>query len=200
MPPLPTRGPRRGALEALGLLAATSLMLVAGCRSDTAQPAGSSSTIGAAPSPSSTVDPAGLSDADLAEVLAVVVPAAIEANPDGFGVLKPISYMIADSLGSVASNGDSVTFGAGAPPLSAAARRAISLAVSPGTAVFVTPDPSAAMLLISAPTVVDGSVLVTYEQRCGGEPGALCGSGGSFRLQRTSAGWQVVEVLTGWIS
>jgi hypothetical protein len=108
--------------------------------------------------------------------------------------------MIADSLGSVASNGDSVTFGAGAPPLSAAARRAISLAVSPGTAVFVTPDPSAAMLLISAPTVVDGSVLVTYEQRCGGEPGALCGSGGSFRLQRTSAGWQVVEVLTGWIS
>ncbi|MEQ1737864.1 MAG: hypothetical protein ABL886_15835 [Rhodoglobus sp.] len=144
------------------------------------------------------VELAELPDSELAAILAVAVPAAIEANPDGAGEIVASDYTIADSLGSV--SGESVTFPGNETPLSRGVRDAISTAVSPGSAVFVPADLTKAMLLLGTPAVADDSVIVTYEQRCGGDPDALCGSGGAFRMELGVDGWQVSEVLSGWIS
>ena len=101
-----------------------------------------------------------LTDAELAEVLAVAVPAAIVANPDGLGKIDSIRYEIADSLGSAA--GSSVTFSGHEPPLSAGVRAAISAAVTPGSAVFVHADVTLAMLLIAAAAFEGDSLFVSY--------------------------------------
>ena len=139
-----------------------------------------------------------LTDQELAEILAVAVPAAIKANPDGAPTIVASDYIIADSLGSV--SGESVTFSGSETPLSRGVRSAISAAVSPGSAVFVPADLTKGMLLIGTPAVEGESVVVTYEQRCGGAPGALCGSGGTFRMMKIADRWQVAEVVSAWIS
>jgi hypothetical protein len=173
-----------------GVLAAFTV----GCSSD-ASSISSDGGSGSTPSTSAVVE---LADSELAAILAVAVPAAIEANPDGAGEIVASDYTIADSLGSV--SGESVTFPGNETPLSRGVRDAISTAVSPGSAVFVPADLTKAMLLLGTPAVADDSVIVTYEQRCGGDPDALCGSGGAFRMERGVDGWQVSEVLSGWIS
>jgi hypothetical protein len=147
---------------------------------------------------SSLLGQPSLADSELSEILAVAVPTAIAANPDGHGKVVATQYSIADSLGSV--TGDSVTFAGNEPPLSQGVREAIAAGVSPGSAVFVPADPTKAMLLIATPVVEGDSVVVTYQQPCGGEPGALCGSGGAFRMERGADGWRLAEVLSGWIS
>jgi hypothetical protein len=141
-----------------------------------------------------------LTDDELATLLAVVVPVAIEATTEGPGEIRERDYPIGDALGSVVGDDYEVRFDGDEMPLSPTVRAAISAAMAPGTAVFLPPDPTEGMLLIAAPTVEGDSVIVTYEQRCGGDPDALCGSGGAFRMARTADGWQIAEVLSGWIS
>lgn len=186
----PTRRP--GGWLAIALAVAVT---AAGCDSDS-----EATTTVAAPVV------AALTDAEIAEVLAVAVPAAIVANPDGLGRLVVTDYEIADTLAEVETDmiGDTkdwwVVAGAGGEPIPDTARAAISDGLWPGTAVFVPFDDHAAMLIVGRPIVEDNTVVVVYEQRCGGEPGALCGSGGAFRLEPLTVGWEITEVLSSWIS
>lgn len=187
------------ALRALGLavLAVCSVACGSDASSATTDRLGASTSV-----KSSLVGQTSLTDVELSELLAVAVPAAIAANPDGRGKIVATDYPIADSLGSVSgdSSFQSVTFDGNETPLPQGARTAISAAVAPGSAVFVPADLAKGMLLIGTPSVEGDSVIFTYEQRCGGDPEALCGSGGAFRMERGSDGWKVSEVLSGWIS
>lgn len=178
---------------ALAVLAMSSAACSSGGSATTTERSGISASSTSSPAGSAT-----LTDEDLAELLAVAVPAAIASNPDGAGKIEAIDYTIADSLGSV--NGDSVTFPGNETPMTRVVRTAISDAVSPGSALFVPADLTKGMLLIGTPSVEGRSVIVTYQQLCGGEPGALCGSGGAFRMEQDADGWRVAEVLSGWIS
>lgn len=184
------------AVRALAL--AVLVMSSAACSSGGSATTTERSGISASSTSSTPAGSAILTDEDLAELLAVAVPAAIAANPDGAGKIEAIDYTIADSLGSV--NGDSVTFPGNEALMTRVVRTAISDAVSPGSALFVPADLTKGMLLIGTPSVEGRSVIVTYQQLCGGEPGALCGSGGAFRMERDADGWRVAEVLSGWIS
>jgi len=183
-----------------------ALSCLAGCASDaTTRPAPSiaAETSTVVP-PTVTGSLAELSDSDLAEILAVVVPVAIAANPGGSGEVRvsTATYVIADSLGQASGNDgfQSVTFEGGSIPLSTATRMAIEATLSPAHAEFVAADLTQWMLLLAEPSVEDNAVVVTYEQRCGGEPDALCGSGGAFRVERVDGSWRVVIQLSGWIS
>lgn len=152
-------------------------------------------------SPATAPSTAELSDADVAEILAVVVPAAIAADPDGSGkVTASITYVIADALGKASGVGGSVTYEAGSVSLSEAARMSVEAALSPANADFVAADLTKWMLLIAAPTLENDALVLTYEQRCGGAPDALCGSGGAFRLARVGGVWRITRQLSGWIS
>lgn len=152
--------------------------------------------------PATTAPLLQLTDADLAEILAIVVPAAIVADPDRSGeVLASMTYVVADALGRTNEVGGPVSF-IGAPrPLTESTRAAVVAAISPATVEFATPDLTRWMLLIAEPVIErELFVVVTFEQRCGGEPGALCGSGGAFRLKRGREGWLMAHQITGWIS
>lgn len=123
-----------------------------------------------------------LPDADLAQILAVAVPAAIKADPDGRGeIAAGAGYKVGGALGSV--SGDNVTFQDGGSPLSADVQAAVLAAVPKGSVVFSPVDQTTAMLLLATPAVAGASITLTFEQRCG-EPGALCGSGGAFVIAK----------------
>ncbi len=186
---------RRAVLRVLGL--GVVLICSVACSPGASSTTTNSAGVSISPT-SSPASPLILTDRDLAEILAVAVPAAIEANPDGTGEVLSIEYPIADSFGTV--TGISVTFPGNETPLSQDMRTAISAAISPGSAAFVPADLTKAMFLIGTPSVEADSVVVTYEQRCGGEPGALCGSGGTFRLKQDSGNWEITEVMSAWIS
>lgn len=139
-----------------------------------------------------------LSDADLAQILALAVPAAIKANPDGRGeIAAGAGYKVGDALGSV--SGDNVTFQDVGSPLSADVQAAVLAAVPKGSVVFSPVDQTTAMLLLATPALSGESVTLTFEQQCG-EPGALCGSGGALVIAKVDGEWQIVSGGNSWIS
>ena len=193
----PRRMPREACL-ALVLVFVSACGNGAATSSVSSVPATDPSTTGV---PTTTSSVLRLSDADLADVLAVAIPAAIAADPDGFGKVVPTTtYVIADSFGQVNGNGWGVSFSGESVPLSSDMRAAVEAALSPATAAFVPADLTKWMLLIAEPTIDENAVIVTYEQRCGGEPDALCGSGGAFRVERIGDGWTIAKVVSQWIS
>lgn len=149
--------------------------------------------------PATSATPEGLSDEELAKVLALAVPAAIKANPDGPGeIVAGFEYHIGDALGSV--DGSYVTFPDGGTPLSADVQAAVLAAVPDGSVSFSPVDLAEGMLLLGMPTVLGDSITLTFEQRCGGDPNALCGSGGAFVLAKVDGEWQIVSGGNAWIS
>lgn len=182
------------------LLCSSLIMLFASC---TGNDQGSTPT--SAPDdvevsgPPTSATPKALSDEELAQVLALAVPAAIKANPDGLGeIVAGVEYQVGNALGSV--NGLYVIFPDGGTPLSADVQAAVLAAVPDGSVAFSPVDLAKGMLLLAMPTVSGDSITLTFEQRCGGDPNALCGSGGAFVIAKVDGEWQIVSGGNAWIS
>lgn len=144
-----------------------------------------------------------LGEAELAQMMAVVVRNAVMRNPDGAGTIQAMAYRIGDAFGA-ADGEEEILFDPEVTRermIPASVRASISQALSPGMALFVPADPTKGMLLLALPASrEDGSWAVTYQQACGGDPSALCGSGGRFRMDKVNGAWTVVDIESGWIS
>lgn len=140
-----------------------------------------------------------IGEQDLAAMMAVAVPAAVIADPDNGGDVNAQAYRIGDAFGE--SGDDQVIYGAdvASSPIAPTVQTAISSALAPGWAQFVTAHPARGMLRIAMPERVGDDWQVVFEFFCS-DQGALCGSGVTLQMRQAAGSWTVADVVSSWIS
>jgi hypothetical protein len=151
--------------------------------------------------PGSTIDPASLTDADLARILGAVAEYNVRSDVQAGFTAR---FTIVARLGHADDSGF-VHYDASSPALPAAARQAIEASVAPATVTWLGDGdaPAAALgkgearLTLGAPQLLDGQLAVAVGYTCAG----LCGHGGFDAVVRDADGWAVMGPIGGgWIS
>jgi len=137
---------------------------------------------------------------DVDAALAVALRRAVEADTEGGHAPTELDhYRVADHLGAVSVapgwyvSGDDLR-----AELSPSARELIADALAPGTVDFTATRTG--VWLLGTSSVSSDAVIVAWRHDCGGEPDALCGTGGAYRLEWRAGRWVVAEELSNWIS